>query len=97
MIAPNKIVCALEIRMPIYEFECEKCGQQFEEVVLKNEDIVHCPACGTDHVKKLMSSGSFVTGGPIVMGKTGAGAITTRGSSPCASCSGGNCASCSSK
>lgn len=83
--------------MPIYEFECEKCGHRFEEVVFKNTEKVICPDCGAEKVKKLMSSGSFVTGGPIVMGKPSSRAITTRGKNPCASCRGGNCATCGSK
>jgi putative FmdB family regulatory protein len=80
--------------MPIYEFECLKCKSQFEEVVLGDADEIKCPHCDSSQVKKLMSTGSFVTGGPIVVGKLGSNAITTRGSSPCASCRGGSCASC---
>ncbi|WP_462324531.1 FmdB family zinc ribbon protein [Desulfoplanes sp.] len=83
--------------MPIYEFECAQCKHQFEEVVLAQDEPVTCPECGSQEVKKLLSSGSFVTGGPVVLGKAGSGAITTRGTSPCAACRGGNCASCSVK
>ncbi len=83
--------------MPIYEFECLKCKSQFEEVVLGGVEDVRCPQCDSPQVKKLLSTGSFVTGGPIVMGKPGSNAITTRGTSPCASCRGGNCATCSIK
>ncbi len=82
--------------MPIYEFECLACNKQFEEVILGDETIT-CPHCDASDVKKLISSGSFVTGGPVVMGKPGANAITTRGSSPCASCRSGSCSSCGSK
>ncbi|MGX9367208.1 FmdB family zinc ribbon protein [Desulfoplanes sp. PS50] len=83
--------------MPIYEFECRACKTQFEEVILKEGEAVRCPQCNSSEVKKLLSTGSFVTGGPIVVGKPGANAITSRGTSPCASCRGGNCSTCSSK
>ncbi len=83
--------------MPIYEFECLACHRQFEEVVLGQAEDIRCPHCDADQVKKLVSTGSFVTGGPIVMGKPGSRAITTRGKSPCASCRSGNCSTCGSK
>ena len=31
--------------MPIYEFECESCGERFEELVAAGEDV-RCPVCG---------------------------------------------------
>ena len=45
--------------MPIYEYECKKCGH-FEEVMQKISDlpVTECPEChGT--MKKLMSMNSF--------------------------------------
>lgn len=79
--------------MPIYEYCCTDCGKEFEEVVL-GEATVACPHCGSTKVTKLLSCSHFRTGGPIVTGSPSANAITTRGKSGCASCSGGSCSTC---
>ncbi|MCS6860391.1 MAG: zinc ribbon domain-containing protein [Abditibacteriales bacterium] len=43
--------------MPIYEFRCQECETQFEELVsLHNGQEVACPHCGGTSVKRLMSS-----------------------------------------
>jgi putative FmdB family regulatory protein len=54
--------------MPLYEFSCAKCGEQFEELVMssKPEAIakVVCPECGSPKVKKKVSTfASGVSGG----------------------------------
>jgi putative FmdB family regulatory protein len=41
--------------MPIYEFECEACGVQFEELVAADRACV-CPACGSEQTKRLYST-----------------------------------------
>ncbi len=45
--------------MPIYEYQCEKCGET-TEVLQKFSDapLTGCPSCG-GHVEKLMSMNSF--------------------------------------
>jgi putative FmdB family regulatory protein len=51
--------------MPVYEYECKKCGHQFS-VVLSMEahehdkDKVRCPKCNSKEVKHLVES-VFVT------------------------------------
>jgi len=53
--------------MPIYEYECKKCNHYFERLTFKGDkEHIHCPQCGTNKVKKLLSAGSF-------MSKTGIG------------------------
>ena len=44
--------------MPIYEFVCKKCSNNFEELVLSSSQIneVTCPVCGSGQVKKKMST-----------------------------------------
>lgn len=82
--------------MPIYEFVCEKCKEEFEELVLKDEEV-KCPKCGAKEVSKLMSACRFKTGGPIVLNSSNSSASSRSGgfsSSGCAGCSGGNCSSC---
>jgi putative FmdB family regulatory protein len=42
--------------MPIYEFECEECGERFEELVAAGAEAVACPECGSERTRRLMSS-----------------------------------------
>lgn len=51
--------------MPLYEFQCKKCEYTFDRVMSIKEmetDTVSCPECGSDEVKKLMSSGGVKIG-----------------------------------
>jgi len=41
--------------MPIYEFECEECGERFEELVEAGADGVACPACGSLRTRRRLS------------------------------------------
>jgi putative FmdB family regulatory protein len=42
--------------MPIYEFECEECGERFEELVAAGATDVPCAECGSTRTRRLMSS-----------------------------------------
>jgi len=48
----------------IYEFECQKCGEQFEEIrtLSENTDEAECPKC-EGHSKKIMSKFGFKVNG----------------------------------
>ena len=49
--------------MPLYEYKCESCSFEFEELANKNSvDLVKCKKCGKD-TKKVMSSFSSVVVG----------------------------------
>jgi putative FmdB family regulatory protein len=41
--------------MPIYEFECEGCGERFEELVAVEATAPVCPSCGAERARRLMS------------------------------------------
>lgn len=41
--------------MPIYEFECERCGGRFEELTAADAAVA-CPACGSAAARRLYSS-----------------------------------------
>jgi putative FmdB family regulatory protein len=47
--------------MPIYEFSCAKCGNEFEELVGSHvgttESDVRCPECGAGELKRRSTSG----------------------------------------
>lgn len=43
--------------MPIYEYECQLCGEKFQIVVYRSDGkTVHCPACSGGSVARVMSS-----------------------------------------
>ncbi len=57
--------------MPIYEYTCKKCGHLFDYLAFKiSEPDPPCPNCGSEEVKKLMSSG-FVRADGIPSGSGG--------------------------
>ena len=78
--------------MPIYEYVCQKCGAQFEEIMSSSAtECPPCPKCASGDTQKLMSACRSRTGG----GPTGARTASAPSSGGgCAGCSGGNCASC---
>jgi putative FmdB family regulatory protein len=41
--------------MPIYEYACQDCQHEFEELVMRRDEIILCPACGSNQARKLMS------------------------------------------
>lgn len=51
--------------MPIYEYECRKCGTCFEEIMSASaEDMPECPVCTTNQdVEKRMSACARVGSG----------------------------------
>jgi len=66
--------------MPIYEYACDKCGEEFEKLVHAGQKV-SCPKCGNEDVRKKFS----------VFGMSG---VENSGSSGCTSCSSGSCSSC---
>ncbi|MGB9628041.1 MAG: FmdB family zinc ribbon protein [Thermodesulfobacteriota bacterium] len=44
--------------MPIYEYECRKCGERFEVLQRINEDNsrIRCPRCNADAPQRVLSS-----------------------------------------
>jgi putative FmdB family regulatory protein len=71
--------------MPIYEYRCVKCNQQFETLVLGSNSEVTCPHCKGDQLKRLLSACGFKSSGAF---------NPSSDSSGCTSCSGGSCSSC---
>jgi putative FmdB family regulatory protein len=44
--------------MPIYEFKCDSCGNQFEKLVRRagETDGLSCPSCGEQHLSQQYST-----------------------------------------
>lgn len=72
--------------MPIYEYSCEKCGDEFEELVLSSEAEPDCPKCGQEGCKRLIS---VSRGGANSKGGTGLPADFSGGSTEGCGGSGG--------
>ena len=50
--------------MPIYEFVCKACGEEFETITSSAAiSDVTCEKCSSPDVKKILSAGSFKVGG----------------------------------
>jgi len=73
--------------MPIYEYVCEKCGNEFELIVFNKEEAPNCPKCGAENPVKKMSSFGFAVGYKFKPSTSG-----SQGS--CSSCGSSNCSSC---
>jgi len=71
--------------MPIYEYKCDKCKKEFEELVLGSSEKITCPECGSKKVGRLMSKVAFKCDGNFV---------GTSSDSGCSGCTSGNCSSC---
>ncbi len=41
--------------MPVYEFECERCGVRFEELAPSGAEGLACPGCGSRRTRRLLS------------------------------------------
>jgi putative FmdB family regulatory protein len=48
--------------MPIFEYQCRKCGAKFEKVVSSAENAPTCRECGSARVEKLPSVFAVVGG-----------------------------------
>ena len=51
--------------VPIYEYQCQECGEEFEKLIRSSEKI-ECPECSSEKVRKLLSRFGFKMG---VVGK----------------------------
>lgn len=70
--------------MPIYEFVCGGCGEQFERLVGSASTKVACPACASKKVTKKFS----------VFGSKSGGKFTSSQGGGCTSCAKSSCSSC---
>jgi putative FmdB family regulatory protein len=62
--------------MPIYEFHCEKCGQD-SEILVRSSDCAgtKCPSCGSTKIEKKFSTFASATAGQTTpaLGKSNGG------------------------
>ncbi|MDY6824106.1 MAG: zinc ribbon domain-containing protein [Thermodesulfobacteriota bacterium] len=77
--------------MPIYEYQCNKCGKTFETLVMGGRQPEACELCGAKRIKKLMSACGFHT-----KDRSGLTVNSSAGTSACSGCSSTACGSCGS-
>lgn len=70
--------------MPIYEYICKGCENEFEELVFKQDEKIDCPECGSAKVERAMSVFSF----------SSSGSFHSSHGSGCEDCDSGNCGNC---
>jgi putative FmdB family regulatory protein len=73
--------------MPIFEFHCHSCNQNFEKLVFATDSEIECPHCGQTKVDKLMSACCAKVGTKLTATSSGS-------QSSCAGCSSGSCSTC---
>ena len=73
--------------MPIYEYLCLQCENEFEDLIRNkaDEEALECPACGSKKLTKQMSA--FGVQGSVEK-------PITAGSSSCSGCTASSCAGC---
>ena len=74
--------------MPMYEYVCQSCQEEFEELVFSQDEEVNCPACNGTEVTKKVSVVSFKSSGRFVAA-SGGGACSgcSPGPTGCSGCS----------
>jgi putative FmdB family regulatory protein len=71
--------------MPIYEYRCERCGEEFELLLPSSGAAARCPGCSSAQVKKRFS----------LFAVTGSSRQSGQGKSPsCGGCRSRNCSTC---
>ncbi|OGT78002.1 MAG: hypothetical protein A3J35_07255 [Gammaproteobacteria bacterium RIFCSPLOWO2_02_FULL_52_10] len=49
--------------MPIYEYHCGKCENDFE-LLVRTETVIECPSCGNQELRKKISAFAISSGTP---------------------------------
>lgn len=72
--------------MPLYEYRCRDCGEEFEELVKMNTptESIACPTCGQHHAeRKLSMFASRSSSGSSGYGSAVSSALSSSSSSSC--------------
>jgi putative FmdB family regulatory protein len=73
--------------MPIYEYQCGQCQNEFEKLVLNTSEKIACPKCKSKKVHRVMSAFAFSVGGKF----------RSTATSSCSGCAATSCSTCGSK
>lgn len=72
--------------MPIYEYRCQQCGREFEQLVRSSNAKIRCPNCAGRRVRRKLSV--------FAMSSSSKESALPVSRSGCASCHAGSCAGC---
>jgi putative FmdB family regulatory protein len=75
--------------MPIYEYECQKCGHRFEYLVIAGGEPEACEDCRSEKICRLMSACAFYS-----KGAGGETVGSSAGASSCGGCTASSCSGC---
>lgn len=64
--------------MPLFEYDCRKCGHQFEALIVGMRKPA-CPKCKSDDLEKRVSPVGFAGAGAWSAGRSSGGCGTTGG------------------
>ncbi|MDY0375609.1 MAG: zinc ribbon domain-containing protein [Desulfobacterium sp.] len=78
--------------MPIYEYKCNNCDNNFEMLVLGG-DKPACPSCKSLDLSRLISKCGFVSKSTDSSGQS---TVTASPASACSGCAATSCSSCTS-
>jgi putative FmdB family regulatory protein len=70
--------------MPIFEYCCDQCQNEFEKLVLNTSEKIACPKCKSKKVHRMMSAFAFSSGGKF----------KSTASSSCSGCAATTCSTC---
>jgi len=65
--------------MPVYEYDCEACGDRFEKLIFSpaRDRLIQCPRCGSAQVSKRLSLIAGTSGGSRESGTSQAACTTS--------------------
>jgi putative FmdB family regulatory protein len=79
--------------MPIYEYRCPKCQNEFEELIFGDE-IPECPTCGCPESERLLSCARLRTSGASREDQVRYSAHPPSRRSGCGGCTASSCGGC---
>lgn len=80
--------------MPIYEYRCDSCGAEFEQLsfTAAEQAAVRCKSCDSSEVTKLVSGAAVHMGGSSSLPCASGGCdMMSGGGPPAGGCCGGQC------
>ena len=79
--------------MPIYEYRCSKCANEFEELVF-GDDAPECPVCGCPESERLLSLACLHMPAPSRVGQTVTYPSSRKRGGGCGGCTASSCGGC---
>jgi putative FmdB family regulatory protein len=64
--------------MPLYEYEGQSCGAQFEQLIFNRDTTVTCQSCGGERVVRRLST--------FAIGSAGTRSVAAVEPGPCGAC-----------